>query len=44
MMIIRPFDYNLIQANLKSPSLTAQKETNKLNFDAVFRFKGVKHA
>ena len=44
MMIVRSFGYNLIQANLKRQSFTAQMETNKLNFNAVFRFKGVRYA
>jgi len=43
MMIIRSFGYNLIQSNLTRKNFTAQMETNKLNFDSVFTFKGVKY-
>lgn len=43
MMVIRSFGYNLIQANLKKKSFTAQMEANKLNFDILFEAKGVKY-
>lgn len=41
MMIIRSFGYNLIQANKGEKAFTAQVETNKLNFENIFCFKGV---
>jgi predicted transposase YbfD/YdcC len=41
MMVIRSFGYNLIQINLTRKNFTAQMETNKLNFDSVFNFKGI---
>lgn len=43
MMVIRSFGYNLIQSNLIRKNFTAQMETNKLNFEAVFNFKGIKY-
>ena len=43
MMVIRSFGYNLIQANLKKKSFTAQMEANKLNFDILFEAKGIKY-
>ena len=43
MMIIRSFGYNLIQSNLFKKSFTAQMESNKLNFENLFNFKGIKY-
>jgi hypothetical protein len=43
MMVIRSFGYNPIQTNLTKKNFTAQVETNKLNFDAVFGFRGIQY-
>ena len=44
MMVIRSFGYNLIQSNMHRNNFTSQMESNKLQFEKVFEFKGVAYA